>query len=161
MGDLTYDGNLKVSWVPAIANTSAPTAAEMAAGISLEDDITPDGLSTPFDTASVDTSSLASTFSSSAPGRRTPQISITYKRFKDDGTATDAETNLTYRAAGFLVVRRTKASSIAFAAADKVEVYPSTCGQPSPANAAPNEVQKATVSLMPSADPQLNAVVAA
>lgn len=161
MSDLTYDGMLKVAWVPTIADPSAPTTAELGAGTDLEGDITPDGLVTGFDTAAVDTSSLDSTFSASAAGRRTPTLSITYKRYTSDGTPTDAESTLVYRAEGFLVVRRTVASSTAWTAAQPVEVYPAQCGQPAPANPAPNESQKATVSLFPTGDPTLDAAVAA
>jgi hypothetical protein len=161
MSNLTFDGNVKVSWVATIASTSAPTVAELTAGTALEGHITPDGLSTAFDTAAVDQSSLGSTFDSEAAGRRKPNISITYKRYTAAGAETGAESTLVYRAEGFLVVRRTKAASVAWTAADPVEVYIVQCGQPNPNNPAPNETQKATVTLFSTADPVLDATVAA
>lgn len=160
-GDLTYDGQLKVSWVATIGSIAGPTVAELTAGTDISSDITPDGLTTGFDTAAVDNSALNSTFNTSLVGRSTPQLSITFKMFYSDGTDRPARTTLVRGASGYLVVRRNKTSSGAFVATDKVEVYPAQCGKPSPANAAANEVQKATVSLFPSADPNTSAVVAA
>jgi hypothetical protein len=32
--DMLLDGNVKVSWVPTIANIAAPTAAELTAGVA-------------------------------------------------------------------------------------------------------------------------------
>lgn len=160
MANLTFDGNVKVSFVPTIANTSAPTTVELNAGTSLEAHITPDGLERGFDTASVDQSSLGSTFGSEGAGRRTPSVGVTYKRYTSAGAATAAETALVYRASGFLVVRDNKAASVVWTVADKVEVYTVEVGQPDRANPAPNETQKATVKLFSSADPVLNAVVA-
>lgn len=160
-GDLTYDGQLKVSWVATIGSIAGPTVAELTAGTDISSDITPDGLTTGFDTASVDNSALNSTFNTSLVGRSTPQLSITFKMFYSDGTDRPARTTLVRGASGYLVVRRNKASSGAFIATDKVEVYPVQCGKPSPANAAANEVQKATVALFPTADPNTSSVVAA
>ena len=159
MSNLTFDGNVKVSWVSTIASPAAPTAAELTAGTSLESFITPDGLETSFATASVDQSSLGSTFDSEAAGRRTPTLSVTFKRFTSAGAATAPETTLVYRAAGFLVVRRNKLATTAFASADKVDVYTVECGQATPGNPAPNEVQKATVSMFSTADPNLQVAV--
>lgn len=160
-GDLTYDGNVKVAWAASIADISAPTAAECTGATELSDDITPDGLSITFATAAVDNSALSSDFDTSEPGRATPTLSVTFKTSYSDGTARPAATTLTRGAAGYLIVRRNKAVDTAFAAADKVEVYPATCGHPSPAPVAKNEVQKASIDLFPSADPDTLAVVAA
>lgn len=161
MANLTFDGNVKVSFVSTLTSTTSPSAAELTAGTSLESHITPDGLATPFDTAEVDQSSLGSTFTNKTAGRREPNLSITFKTLTSAGVATAAATTLIYRAEGYLVVRRHKAASAAFAAADVVDVYPVQVGQPSPANAAPNEVQKATVTLFCTADPSLGVTAAA
>ena len=160
-GDLTYDANVKVAWAATVADISAPTAAECTGATELSDDITPDGLAISFDTAAVDNSALSSDFDTSVPGRSTPQITITFKTLYSDGTARTAATTLVKGAAGFLIVRRNKAVTSAFAATDKVEVYPATCGQPNPSPVAKNEVQKASVMLFPSDEPDTTAVVAA
>lgn len=160
-GDLVYDGNVKVAWAASIADISAPTAAECTGATELSDDITPDGLAISLSDATVDNSALSSDFDTSVPGRSTPQITLTYKTLYSDGTSRPAVTTLTKGATGYLIVRRNKAVTTAFAATDKVEVYPATCGRPSPSPVAKNEVQKSSVMLFPSADPDLNAVVAA
>jgi len=159
-GDLTYDGQLKVAWVSTIASISAPTAAELSAGTDISADITPDGLTTTFATAAVDNSALNSTFDTSLAGRSTPTLTIMFKMFFSDGTDRPARTTLVKGANGFLVVRRNKTSTSAFIATDKVEVYPAQVGKPSPAAAAANEVQKASVDLFPTGDPNTSAVVA-
>ncbi|HWU21557.1 MAG TPA: hypothetical protein VN088_08530 [Nocardioides sp.] len=160
-GNLTFDGNIKVAFVTTIADINAPTVAELTAGDELQDDLTPDGLDTSGDTAAVDESSLGSTFSTEAAGRRSFTPSLTFKRYDSTGAATTPETTLDYRAKGYLVVRRSKLASAAFAAADKVDVYPVECGQPIPSTPAPNEVQKATVRMFMTGDPALAATVAA
>lgn len=162
MSNLTFDGNVKVSWVATLSSTTSPSAAQLTAGTSLEAHITPDGLAVPFDTAAVDQSSLSSTYTNEAAGRRHMQGSITFKRWDATaGAATAAESTLVYRAEGYLVVRWNKAATTAFAATDKVDVYPVQCGQPSPANAAPNETQKSTVTVFSTADPSLSVTAAA
>ena len=158
---LTFDGNVRVSFLTTLTSLTSPSAAEITAGTALEGYITPDGWSPGGDTASVDQSNLGSTFTNEAAGRRSFAPTITYKRYDDSGTATAAETTLVYRANGFLVVRSNKAATSAFASGDKVDIYPVQCGQPVPANAAPNETQKATVRLFMSADAHLAVTAAA
>lgn len=160
MADLIFDGMTKVSFVDTIADISAPTAAELTAGTSLEHLITPDGLAITPATASVDNSSLASTFTTATVGRRSYTIALTCK-VTDDSGGGDAKTTLVYQAAGFLVVRRNLAVGTAFAAAQTVEVYPVEVGEPAYATPAPNEVQKFTADLMVTADADTNATVAA
>lgn len=160
MADLIYDGMTKVSWVAAIPNIAAPSAATVTSGTTLEALITPDGLSITADTAEVDNSSLASTFTTAAAGRRSFSIAVTFK-VTDAAGGGLAYSTLVYLASGFLVVRRNLAVATAFAAAQVVEVYPVQCGQPSRAVPAPNEVQKCTVPMMLTADANTNATMAA
>lgn len=160
MGHQTYDGNLKVTFVDTISNPAAPTATELNAGTDLQADITPDGFAEGFDNAMVDNSSLASTFDAEQVGRSKPNIAITYQTLNDDGTASDAASVLTYRAAGYLAVRRNKSEATNYAASDVVTVYVVECHRPAPSNAAPNETQKATVQLASTADPHIDVTVA-
>lgn len=161
MANLTYDGNVKVSFVSTISAQATPTVAELNAGTSLEAHITPDGFEVSMATAEVDQSSLASTFDTKAAGRRTPAINVTFKTLTSAGALTAAATALVYRAQGYIVVRKHKAATVAWAAADRVDVFPVEVGGVNPANAAPNEVQKATAPMFVTADPSLEAVVAA
>lgn len=157
MADLLNDGNWKVSWVPAIANIAAPTTTELNAGVSLESQITPTGVSIVPTTADVDTSNLASTFTTGNAGRRSFVNEIEYKR----QTGTDPAWNaLYYQATGYLVVRRTVASGTGWASGQLVEVYPSQCGEPALAVPAMNEVQKVKVPMKMTADANTRAVIA-
>lgn len=153
MADLSFDGNMRVSFVPTIANIAAPTVVEVNAGTDLTPRLTPDGLSISTDTNSIDNTKMSSTANSSKAGRRTFTASVTYTR----GTAAPelaVETALVYRAAGYLVVRRDIAYTTAFAAAQKVEVYPVEVGEPNPTSPAPDALQNVEVPMMISADPK-------
>lgn len=159
MGDLISDGKIRVAWVPGtsgIANKAAPTVAELNAGLRLDSTMTPDGLTTTPSTAGVDTSSLSSTFDTKKAGRRGFENSVKLKR---QDAADTARSTLVYQAEGFLVVRRDIDASTAWAAGQKVEVYPSQCGEPTPSYG-PNTVQAYEVPLMNTSDPNTNATVA-
>lgn len=157
MADLLVDGNIKISFCTTIGNIHAPTVAELGAGTSLEALITPSGYKNKSATASVDVSSLASTFTTSSVGRRSFDISLELKR----QTPTDpVYAQLTYKTAGYLVVRKTTVSTTAFTTGQTVEVFPVMCGQRQEADPAPNEVQKYTVPMMVTSDPDDGATVA-
>lgn len=157
MSDLLDDGNTKVTFAPAIANIAAPTTTELNAGTALEPYITPSGLQIKASTATVDTSSLASTFTTQGAGRRSFAITVEFKR----QTPTDTAYNLLpYKTAGFLVVRRTTTSTTAWLSGQTVEVYPVITGEPELAPPAPNEVAKFTSSMMVGSDPNTRAVIA-
>lgn len=146
IADMLLDGNLKASWVPTIASIAAPTVAELNAGISLEDRLTPDGLNIGFDTSMIDNSALNSTYSTEQVGRSKVTTTLKYKKGAVGTTDTVADT-LIFRAVGYLVVRRGTDSATAWAASQKVEVYPSQCGRPNPDSPAPNAIQTVTVQL--------------
>lgn len=146
MADYGFDGMIKAQFVPTIANVAAPTAAEVGAGTSLEGQLTAEGLSVSIETASVDTSKLNSTANSAIIGRDTYSVSVTYVR-GDHTAATAVQNALVRGATGFLVVRRDKVSTAAFAAGDKVEVYPVQCMRPNPATPAPDTLQTVEVGM--------------
>ena len=157
MSDLFDDGNTRVSFVPSIATISAPTTTELNAGTALESYITPAGLQIKASTATVDTSNLASTFTTQGVGRRSFTITVEMKR----QTPTDTAYNLLpYRTSGYLVVRRTKTSTTPWTSGDVIEVYPVTTGEPELAPPAANEVAKFTSSMMVTSDPSTRAVIA-
>ena len=157
MSDLFDDGNTRVSFVPSIATISAPTTTELNAGTALEPYITPAGLQIKASTATVDTSSLASTFTTQGAGRRSFAITVEMKR----QTPTDTAYNLLpYKTSGFLAVRRTKTATTAWTSGDVIEVYPVTTGEPELAPPAANEVAKFTSSMMVTSDPSTRAVIA-
>jgi hypothetical protein len=157
MSDLFDDGNTRVSFVTSIASIAAPTTTELNAGTSLENYITPNGLQIKASTAPVDTSNLASTFSTQGVGRRSFAITVEFKR----QTPTDVAYNLLpYKTSGFLAVRRTGPAAAAWASTQVIEVYPVTTGEPELAPPAANEVAKFTSPMMVTSDPSTRAVIA-
>ena len=153
MADMLVDGQVKVSFVPTIANIAAPTVAELTAGTSLESRLTPDGLNITFDDSMIDNSALNSDYSTEAVGRSKVSVELKYKA-QEVGSTDPVKTALAHLAEGFLVVRRGVVSSQAFAAADSVEVYPAQCGRPNPSTPAPNTIQTVTVKLGSTATPK-------
>lgn len=153
MADLSFDGMVRVAFVPTINSLSAPTVAELEAGTDLSPRLTPDGVAISADTGSIDATKLNSTANSAKAGRRSFSVSVTYTR----GSAVEEveiETSLVYRAVGFLVVRRDIAYSTAWAAAQKVEIYPVEVGEPNPAPPAPDSLQNVEVPMMVTGEPK-------
>ncbi|CBG73140.1 hypothetical protein SCAB_61191 [Streptomyces scabiei 87.22] len=159
MSDVINDGKTRVYWVTTIANIAAPTVAELNAGLNFTERITPDGLNIPAETADVDNSSLASTFTTNRAGRRSFSPEVTFKR-GDNPTDDLPWTTLPYQTTGYLVVRRILAYTTAWAAAQKCEVYPVECGERNSIPPAPNEVAKFTSQMKLRAEPNTDATVA-
>lgn len=157
MSDLVIDGHVRVSWLTAVANVHAPTVAELSAGTSLESLITPTGYKNKPTTNPVDTSSLASTFTTENAGRRSFAASLELKR---QVGSDPVYAMLAYQAFGYLAVRRNLTAATAWASGQNVEIYPVQCGQREQADPAMNEVAKYTVPVFLTADPDDNAVVA-
>ncbi|MFF3060916.1 hypothetical protein [Streptomyces sp. NPDC057909] len=159
MSDLISDGKTRVAWLSTVANINAPTVAELTAGADYTKRITPDGLKIDPSTADVDTSSLASKFDTKTAGRVGYDTEVTFKR--GDNPTDDAPfATLKYGVSGFLVVRRGVDFATAWTVAQKVEVYPITCGEPANSSPAANEVMK-FVSPMKVTDPPATAATVA
>ena len=159
MADIIIDGMVRVTWATAVANIGAPTVAELNAGMVLENFLTPDGLrGFQAETAAVDTSSLASTFNTSLPGRESyANMGLMLKR----QTATDTIYNTLQKGvAGFVVIRRGVLVATAWATAQAVEVYPVVCGREQHQDPEANSLWRYLVPLMLSAPPNLRAAVA-
>lgn len=152
MADLVTDGMIKVSWVSTISVITAPTAAELNAGVPLEGRLTPDGLKTDAATTAVPNSKLSSTYDTAQVGRRAATLGVT---FVDSDAASDTvRSTLIYRAAGYLAVRRNKAvlTNPTFVATDKVDVFPAACEDPMPHYGA-NVMQTYEVPMVSTAEP--------
>jgi hypothetical protein len=161
MADIVSDGKTRVSAVPAVANIQAPTTTELNAGLLLQTFITADGLvGLKPDTASVDTSALDSTFNTAVNGRTS--FSGTLLRLKRQTPLAGDTAFLTLvRDYGFfLVVRRSIASTTAWASAQLVEVYPALCGEVARVDAEPNTVERYEIPLQMTLAPALRAAVA-
>jgi len=159
VADITADGKTRVYWVTSIANTAAPTTTELNAGIDLTSTLTADGLSgfNP-NTADVDTSSLASTFTTNVNGRTSfSNTQLTLK--KQSGTDT-IFTTLVRDTAGFLAIRRSIAQSTAWASSQALEVYPALCEEVSRMDPAPNTIERYVIGIKITSSPSLRAAVA-
>src|ERR687898_877600 len=87
MARYNMKGNVKVSYVPSIANTSAPTVAELNAGTSLELFLNDDGLTLPADQNMVESSALGETFIAQVVGSTGGTIELNLKRDNAADTA--------------------------------------------------------------------------
>jgi hypothetical protein len=125
------DGNVKVMWVTAITNTSAPTALELNAASSkdLSCHLTADGFTPGLDEQTITDTRLCETETFEQPGRTSRTLALQY--IDNSNTALDntAFSTLVPGTAGFLAVRRGKPYDTAFAAADKVDVWPVKAGK--------------------------------
>jgi hypothetical protein len=142
MADVIGDGNIRISWVTTISNTSAPTTAELNAGVALESFITPDGWNVSTSEAEVDNSALNSTDDTRLPGRRSDDIEVT---FKHQGDSAAPWTTFASKPSGYLVERTSIAGSTAWTAAQKVRVFVVQAGNRNKAARTPNEVEKFSV----------------
>jgi hypothetical protein len=158
MADLITDGMTRVAFVLAIANIAAPTTTELNAGTLLHDVMTADGLvGFQPDTADVPTSKFSSTFDTVTAGRIS--YSGTMLRFcKQDTDPIFAA--MTYKTAGFIVVRRSLLATTAWTAAQKSEVYPVVCGERKRLDPEPNTLERWEAPLKISSQPNLDATVA-
>lgn len=160
MADLFADGQVRVGFILTISNIALPTAAELTAGTLLQSTLTADGL-VGFEatTAEVDTTSLASTFSTKNLGR--DEYSGTMLRLKKQTVGTDPVRTLLARGtAGFVVIRRGIAETTAWVAAQQVEVYPVICGRRKELTPEANSVLRYEVPVMITLAPNPDAVVA-
>lgn len=159
MADIPIDGKVRVAWVSTIADISAPTTTELNAGILLQSTMTADGLmGFQPDTASVDTSSLASTFNTATTGR-TSFSNMGLRLKKQTGTDTIWET-LVRGTEGYVVLRRYVEESTAWASNDEVQVYPMICGETKDLDPEPNTLGRYEVPLFPTLEPDLRSSVA-
>jgi len=164
MARYTVDGYTKITWVPAIADITAPKAAtELAAAgaVGLEDWITPDGANIAVPTeAVVDAAVLSSTSEWEAPGRYKLASDLTMQR--DDTPANDkAWLTMVRLTKGFLVVRRNKPVSAPYAAGDVVEVYTVEVGKRSQVKPTKNAMSTFQVHLYHNGPDNDNATVVA
>lgn len=161
MTDIIVDGFTRVDFVPTIANKAAPTVAELGAGTRIDQKLIPNGLEG-FEASpgEVDNSAFSSTFDTKVPGVSSfSGTRLIVKKQTSTDTVHDALT--TFNTAGYIVVRDAVAAGTAYAAAQKVCVYPVTTGAWSYMNRERNSVLKYWVAVPISDAPELEGVVAA
>lgn len=159
MADIPIDGKVRVAWVSTISDISAPTTTELNAGILLQTTMTADGLmGFQPDTASVDTSSLASVFNTETNGR-VAFSNMGLRLKKQTGTDTIWNT-LVKDTAGYVVLRRYVDQATAWASSDDVQVYPAICGETKDLDPEPNTLGRYEVPIKLTAEPDLRSSVA-
>ena len=77
---LVYEGQVPVRFCPSVADLSAPTEGEIAAGVELACYIPKDGVQFPSNRNMVPTGALCDTFDSESPGSDGGTLVITFKR---------------------------------------------------------------------------------
>lgn len=160
MTDIIADGKIRVSYVAAIANTAAPTVAELNAGLTLNSTITKDGLiGFEPDSATVDSTPLDGDFNTKKVGRTNLEGTMLRLK-KQSGTDTIYNTLVKY-AAGYIVIRRDLPKTTAWAASQEVEVYPIECGETKKLPPEENTLSRYEVPTPVTSEPVLRAVVAA
>ncbi len=159
MADITIDGKTRVAYVSAIADPTAPTTTELNVGMLLQSTMTADGLiGFEADTADVDNSSLASTFDTKTVGR--DSFSGTMLRLKKQSGTDTIYNTLQKGVTGYIVIRRYTDQATAWAAGDKVNVYPVTFGRERELPPEANTVARYEMPAKISSEPTLRATVA-
>lgn len=158
MADLSYDGSVLAYWVTTLSAPANPTAVQILAGVPLHPQMTPSGLAYGSGNDTIDNSKINSTFTTNAVGRRNfaPQVTI----IRDSTDSGGIEAALTFKAVGFLVIRKNKLASVVLAAGDKVDVFPGQIGNAQPNDPAPNTLQTLTYQVTMTGDANLNVTVA-
>lgn len=160
MADLPVDGLTRVFFVLAIANTAAPTVAELNAGLALQALITADGLEGfEAETSTIDNTALNSLFNTVTIGR--DSYSGTMLTLKKQTVGADtAFTTLIRGQAGYGAIRRDIAETIAWTSGQALEVYPVICGQRRRLKPEGNTLTRWQSPWMITTSPALSAVVA-
>ncbi len=164
MADSFNDGRIAVWDVPTIANIAAPTVAELNAGFALQCLIDADGGIVGFEpeTAEIPNDKLCSVNDSKTIGRES--YSNTMIKLYRQGNNTDTDATRARMVRGYttyIVIRRDLAETTAWAANQKVEVFPVICAGRKEEPYAKNSVHKYNVPTMITGATNLNAVVAA
>lgn len=161
MSHITIDGQVKITFFPTCADTSAPTVTELTAtgAADIECDLTADGFTPNWSEDTKDTSTFCSTFNGTEPGRVGGNIALKY--FKDSVATDDAYHTLLANTRGFLALRFGSPHDTPWTAADEAIVYTVMCGQQKLGAMPANSDETFEQTLFIGADPVLDAVVGA
>lgn len=159
MADLLGDGNVKVTYVITLSSITAPTAAQLNAGVDLQTVLTKEGLDIAPEQTAVDNTNLASTSETERAGTTKYTINLTVKR-QTTSLADIGYNTLVKGQDGFLCVRRNLPHDTAWAAAQVAEVYPVQCGVQKDQPPKLNEPQTFMSQLFNHTAPETRAIVA-
>ncbi|MCM1011899.1 hypothetical protein [Brevibacterium sp. XM4083] len=160
------DGNFKVVYVPAIADTTAPKLSELNADGALDIScyLTGDGWNPTKEQATIADPRLCSRQEFGRPGRKTPGLSITVIDNTNSDNATDANEaveTITERSQGYFVERIGVPYEEPFAAGQKVSIYPATAGEKQLLAPEANSVTRSTIPQFIFADVRTDVAIAA
>lgn len=160
------DGNFKVVWVPAIADTTAPKLSELEAAGALDIScyLTGDGWNPTKEQATIPDPRMCSRQEFGRPGRKTPGLSITV--IDNTNSPNEADSNAAVEtivegAQGYFVERIGVPYEDAFAADQKVSVYPATAGEKQILAPEANSVTRSTIPQFIFADVQTDKALVA
>lgn len=155
------DGYIEAIWIESVADPEFVAMSEIATGVRLACLMTKDGLKTGFTESEVDDGALCEAYDRTLPGSYKTAVELTLKRETQPGDDPAWDLFATRGEEGTLVVRRGMPTADAFAAAQKVESYPSVTGIRRPADVATNEQAKFMLTLFGSSEPALDGLVVA
>ena len=158
MSRYVHEGNTKVTVVATIADIDGPTVAELGAGTDISTLLTKDGLQTPDTQNMVDSAALSDTFDAQVVGSWGGGLTLT--GFRDD-TDDDLWDLAVYGTNTHIVIRRGLPWDTAWAASQKVEVYPVEFHEPVPSQTGANEQARFTLACAVTSQPAKRATVAA
>lgn len=143
---IAADGNLKVVWVPVIADVENPTAAELNAGLDISCYLTAEGFTPGTDEQTITDDRLCSTQTFEKPGRFSDTLEVGYIYNPASPGNNAAYTTLPKGTTGHIATRWGKDYSTPFVATDLVDIYPAQAGvqrkQPPTANSVLTVTQK-------------------
>lgn len=162
MTTILLDGKTRVTVVSTVDNIvdiAAPTVAELNAGTDIQGSMTPDGLQiTPTD-GKVDNSNLGSEFTTMTIGRTSFDVQLKFHH--GDPTADTIYDMWIKHATFFLVVRRGYPKALAYAAGQKLKVYPIEVGEDADPASAAEQNWDYMLPVVVTDDPSTRSVVAA
>lgn len=157
------DGNIKIVWVPALADPSAPTVEELTAESALDIScyLTGDGWNPTKEQATIPDPRVCSRQEFGKPGRKTPGLSITVIDNTNTEDPNAAVETLKENARGYFVERRGIAFEDEFAAGQVVSVFPAVSGEKQPLAPEANSVIRSTIPQFMFAEVKTDVAVAA
>lgn len=158
MARIPYDEHLIVLFVEDIADPSAPTVAELAAGVDLSHYVPKDGFDPGIADNQIPTGAIDTTFDAEVQGSYGSKLKIDFMR--DDNTDVAWET-LPRNTIGYIVDRPVLHQSVPIAAGQLVNVKPVESGSRMPQKSATNTMQRFSVAFAVTDTPFEDAVVAA
>lgn len=158
MANKRFEGVYRVWWLTTISDTSAPTVAEITAGTEITSFLMKDGFATNPSFNRIATGDLSTAFDSEIQGSW--GVSIELNVLLDDTTNTAWDLFTSHGTAGYLLVLPFKGTG-SVAESDDARVFPAEASIAIPNNTAANARQTATVNIATTAEPELDAAVAA